>query len=178
MKAEYDITATITFFCLLEKRSYTSFGLPSIVSTSETSSLSLCGVSTKNFAQLPSPSLSGGFPRRFLSNAISSIFEHDIEGLESGPRVSDELFCSSILSCVKVTDGVDSSMGVELELLAVLCYPPPYDRLVCVFMVRFLYAGSSRLSCRKKLLPYSSPGNDAVIGSSHFHSSESNPCDG
>lgn len=118
MKAEYDITATITFFCLLEKRSYTSFGLPSIVSTSETSSLSLCGVSTKNFAQLPSP-LSGGFPRRFLSNAISSIFEHDIEGLESGPRVSDELFCSSILSCVKVTDGVDSSMGVELELLAV-----------------------------------------------------------
>lgn len=119
MKAEYDITATITFFCLLEKRSYTSFGLPSIVSTSETSSLSLCGVSTKNFAQLPFPSLSGGFPRRFLSNAISSIFEHDIEGLESGPRVSDELFCSSILSCVKVTDGVDSSMGVELELLAV-----------------------------------------------------------
>lgn len=146
MKAEYDIIPTITFFCLLEKRSYTSFGLPSIISTSVTSSLSLCGVSTKDFTHPPSPSLSGGFSRRFSSNAISSKFEHDIEGLESGPEVLDEPFSFFILSCVRVADDVDGSMSVELELLAVFMLSTTILRVVCVFIIRFRDAGSFRLN--------------------------------
>lgn len=119
MKAEYDIIATIAIFCLLEKRSYISFGLPSIISTSATSSFSLRGLSTKSFAHPPSPSLSGGFPRRFSSNAVSSLFEHDIEGTESAPRVLDVPFSSFILSRARAAESVDDSMRVELELLAV-----------------------------------------------------------
>lgn len=158
MKAEYDIIATITIFCLLEKRSYISFGLPSIISTSATSSFSLRGVSTESFAHPPSP-LSGGFPRRFSSSAVSSLFEHGIEGTESAPRVLDAPFSSFILSWARVAESVDDSMSVELELLAVSKLFTTIlwgDTCSYGWILRAvdLIAGHPT--------SYSSPGNDAV----------------
>lgn len=119
MKVEYDIIVMIMFFCFLEKWLYIFFGLLLIVLIFVIFFLLFCGVFIKNFVYLLFFFLFGGFLWRFLFNVIFFIFEYDIEGLELGLRVLDELFCFFILLCVKVIDGVDSFMGVELELLVV-----------------------------------------------------------